>query len=139
MAAKDFYHDLVKELLIKDGWEITDDPLRMDDWEPGLKIDLGAEKLLGARKGTQKIAVEIKSFLGESIIYQFHNALGQYFSYLNGLEYLEPERVLFMAIPLEIYEEHFLRRRMISTALIKFNIHLLVFDPLTKTIARWIQ
>ncbi len=29
MPAKDIYHDVVKQALIKDGWTITDDPLRL--------------------------------------------------------------------------------------------------------------
>ncbi|MEB3282115.1 MAG: element excision factor XisH family protein [Lyngbya sp.] len=34
MPAKDFYHDTVKNALIKDGWRITNDPLRLKwGWE----------------------------------------------------------------------------------------------------------
>ena len=29
MAAKDIYHDVVKQALIKDGWIITDEPLTL--------------------------------------------------------------------------------------------------------------
>lgn len=38
-------------------------------------IDLGAEPILAAERAGEKIAVEIKSFLGESNIYEFHTAL----------------------------------------------------------------
>ncbi len=33
MSAKDFYHDTVKNALIKDGWNITDDPLILSIWQ----------------------------------------------------------------------------------------------------------
>src|SRR2546430_4279121 len=52
-----------KQALIKDGWTITDDPLSLPWGSTTLKVDLGAERLIGAEKGTQKIAVEVKSFV----------------------------------------------------------------------------
>ena len=42
------------------------------------QIDLGADYLLAAEKNGEKIAIEIKSFLGKSAITEFHSALGQY-------------------------------------------------------------
>ena len=45
MPAKDFYHDVVKTALIKDGWTVTDDlPLRVGKRD--LLVDLQAERLL---------------------------------------------------------------------------------------------
>ena len=66
MPAKDIYHDTVKNALIKDGWTITHDPLRLSIDDKNLFIDLGAERIIAAVKGTKKIAVEIKSFVGRS-------------------------------------------------------------------------
>ena len=63
MPAKDIYHDAAKNALIKDGWTITNDPYVVSIGKKDLLVDLGAEKLLSAEKGNQKIAVEIKSFL----------------------------------------------------------------------------
>jgi XisH protein len=54
----------VKTALIKDGWTITDDPLTLAIGERDLYVDLGAEKLLIADRGSQKIAVEVNSFDG---------------------------------------------------------------------------
>ena len=48
--AKDIYHNIVKEALIKDGWTITNDPLLLPKEEGGLETDLGAEKLITAEK-----------------------------------------------------------------------------------------
>lgn len=58
MSAKDKFHDAVKHALEKEGWQITHDPLRIKFGEEDkIQIDLGAEKVLGAEKEGQKIAV----------------------------------------------------------------------------------
>jgi hypothetical protein len=62
--AKDIFHDKVKAALIKDGWHITHDPLTVKLTKRNIFIDLGAEKVIAAERHGQKIAVEIKSFLG---------------------------------------------------------------------------
>ena len=62
MAAKDKYHEEFKEALLKDGWKITDDPFVIKLKGTRYDIDLGAEKVIAAQKGNEKIAVEIKSF-----------------------------------------------------------------------------
>ena len=63
MPAKDIYHDTAKNALIKDGWTVTQDPLRLRIGKKDLFVDLGAQRILAAEKGTEKIAVEIKSFV----------------------------------------------------------------------------
>ncbi|RKU18823.1 fatty-acid synthase [Candidatus Poribacteria bacterium] len=73
--AKDIYHDTVKNALIKDGWTITDDPLRLRWGNYILYVDLGAERLLRAIKNDQKIAVEVKSFASSSNMADLENAL----------------------------------------------------------------
>ena len=78
MPAKDIYHDTVKNALIKDGWTITHDPLRLRWGTDLLYVDLGAERLLTATKKDQKIAVEVKSFASPFNIADLENALGQY-------------------------------------------------------------
>jgi hypothetical protein len=61
--AKDLYHETVKIALAKEGWLITHDPLYLADLNVGIdyEIDLGAEKLIVAEKGLEKIAIEVKS------------------------------------------------------------------------------
>lgn len=68
MPARDIYHDTVKTALEKEGWIITDDPLTLRFGGRQLMVDLGAEHLLAAEKEGQRIAVEIKSFAGLSIV-----------------------------------------------------------------------
>ena len=75
MPARDRYHNQVKQALIKDGWTITDDPLRLKWGKKDLYVDLGAEQLLTAEKGLHKIAVEVKSFVGQSEVDDLEKAL----------------------------------------------------------------
>jgi hypothetical protein len=104
MPAGDSFHDIVKNALIREGWKITHDPYFMRYGDTEFYIDLGAEKILGAEKEGRKIAVEIKSFLGDSTVYEFHTALGQFISYRNILEETEPDRTLYLAVPADVYD-----------------------------------
>jgi hypothetical protein len=63
-------------------------------------VDLGAEKIIAAEKDGQKIAVEIKSFIGPSNISEFHTAIGQFINYRVALEEQYPDRTLYLAVPL---------------------------------------
>jgi hypothetical protein len=81
--AKDLFHFIVKEALIKEGWNITHDPFPVAYGDVQMQIDLGAEFLLGAEKENLKIAVEIKSFTNPSPISEFHTAVGRSISELS--------------------------------------------------------
>lgn len=54
--ARDIIHEIVKRALMKDGWTITHDPYLLKI-KPNQEIDLGAEKLIVAERGADKIAV----------------------------------------------------------------------------------
>ncbi|NJR73799.1 MAG: fatty-acid oxidation protein subunit alpha [Scytonema sp. CRU_2_7] len=106
--AKDVFHQQVKNALIKDGWSITHDPLTIRISEAvKLQIDLAAESAIAAERDSEKIAVEIKSFIGDSDISAFHTALGQYLNYYQALEEQEPDRIVYLAIPSETYQDFF--------------------------------
>jgi XisH protein len=134
--ARDINHQIVKTLLIQEGWVITHDPYILEDLNPDWEIDLGAEKMIAAEKELEKIAVEIKGFREASFAYEFHGAVGQYFNYRIGLETVEPERVLILAVPIEVYETHFLRQG-VRLSVEKNQIKLLIYNSLTKTIEKW--
>jgi len=95
MSARDRYHDWVKETLINAGWKISHDPLSISIGKISIQIDLGLESLIGAEKGTTKIAVEIKSFGSVSQITDFYAALGQYLCYKVALTEKQPDRTLY--------------------------------------------
>ncbi|MDJ1175464.1 element excision factor XisH family protein [Roseofilum capinflatum] len=136
MAAKDYFHDTVKTALVKEGWQITHDPLYLDFDSARVQIDLAGEKLIAAERDLEKIAVEVKSFLAPSTIYEFHLAVGQCFSYRVALRQQEPERKLYLAIPLFTYQE-FVCRPFAQTTLEEANLNILVFDPNQEVIVQW--
>jgi hypothetical protein len=78
-----------------------------------LFIDLGAESVLAAERGSQKIAVEIKSFLSDSTLADLHAAIGQYTVYHDILEELEPDRILYLALPLWATNPYLRRGRLV--------------------------
>jgi hypothetical protein len=71
-------------------------------------VDLGAEQLLGAELGARRIAVEVKSFVGESEIVDLEQAIGQFVLYRVLLRAQEPERELWLAVPDDIWKTLFL-------------------------------
>lgn len=135
--AKDFFHYTVKHALEKDGWEITDDPFTIRDGNVVLEVDLAAEKLIAAQKGMQKIAVEIKSFLG-SIVNEFNSALGQYLGYLQIILEKEPERLLYLAIPIDVNLE-IMKIEYYTKLIEKYKLKIIVYDPTKEVIAKWIN
>lgn len=137
MPAKDVFHDVVKIALHKDGWTITDDPLHLRlGGLMDMYIDLGAEKVIAAEKAGRKIAVEIKSFLGSSTLSEFHLALGQFMNYRYALADIDPDRVLYLAVPLEVYEAFF-TLLFIQSVVQRSHLHLLVYDVDTEEITQW--
>jgi hypothetical protein len=107
MPVRDKFHEIVKIALIKDGWEITADPYKLKWGFETLYADLGAEKAIAAEKDNQKIAVEIKSFIGKSETAELQKAIGQYVLYQILMSKQDPERMLFLAVPEKVYLETF--------------------------------
>lgn len=138
MSAKDLFHDVVRRGLEKEQWTISHDPLELEWEEVKVKIDLAAERLIAAKRGEEKIAVEIKSFIGTSAISDFHTALGQFLNYRVMLEVKEPDRKLYLAIPLETYETFF-QSQLAQIVKEKYQLKLIVYEPLAEEIVQWIN
>jgi len=136
MAAKDLFHETVKRALEKEQWTITDDPLELEWEEVKVKIDLAAEQLITAERGEEKIAIEIKSFIGTSAISDFHTALGQFLNYRIMLEVNQPERLLYLAVPLETYHTFF-QSQFAQVAVERYQLKLIVYEPVTDEIVQW--
>lgn len=136
--SKDFFHEAVKRGLEKDQWIVTNDPLELEWEKVTVKIDLGAERLIAAERGEEKIAVEIKSFISPSAISDFHTALGQFLNYRIMLEVNEPDRLLYLAIPLEAYQTFF-QTSLAQVAIKRHQLKLIVYKPLTEEIVQWIN
>ena len=136
MPAKNIYHDVVVHALLADGWTITHDPLTISYGGRDLFVDLGAERVtLGAEKAGVRIAVEIQSFLSPSPIRDLQEAVGQYEVYRAVLAETDPDRLLFLATPVQVYES-LLSEKFGQLIIARLELHLLVFDPGGKVI-RW--
>jgi len=138
MPAKDIFHENVKRALIKEEWIITHDPywIKLADSDINVFMDLAAEKIIAAEKEGQKIAVEIKSFTGTSLLVNFHEAIGQYLDYRIVLNERDSERRIYLAIPIDIYNSFF-RKRFIQLVCQEYNIKLIIFDPEREEIVLW--
>jgi XisH protein len=134
--AKDRFHDAVRAALEKDGWIITADPYLISVGDVDFEIDLAAQMLAAERVG-EKIAVEIKSFIGRSKVSDFHTALGQFMNYEFALEEIEPDRKLYLAVSNSIYNSFF-QRRFIRSVVERTQINLVLYDEKKETIERWL-
>lgn len=138
MATRDKIHDVVARAITKDGWRITHDPFMMRIGKLDLQVDLGAERLLAAEKGDEKIAVEIKSFLGRSLITEFHLAVGQFLNYRVAMKAQSPERVLFLAVLFDVWEEFF-QSELAQLSIREYGLKIIVVDPFKEEITQWIN
>ncbi len=103
-----------------------------------LQIDLAAENVIAAERGSEKIAVEIKSFIGDSDISSFHTALGQYLNYCQALEEQEQDRIVYLAIPVETYQ-YFFQLPFIQRSLKRYQVKLIIYNPKLEVISQWIS
>lgn len=100
-------------------------------------VDLGAQKLLAAEKEGQRIAVEVKSFIGPSPVHDLEQALGQYIMYSQVLERQNSGRLLYLAIPESVFLDFFSEE--LPQLMVEINhLKLLTFDANTAEIRRWI-
>jgi len=138
MPAKDVFHDNVKRALEKDGWLVTDEQFFIRSGGVEIYVDIGAEKIIAAERSGEKIAVEVKSFLGYSTITEFHGAVGQFINYRSVLEEEEPERILYLAIPIDVYRTFF--QLPFTQKIIKQNnISLIVYEQEEEVIIEWLR
>lgn len=137
MPAKDVYHNVVLNALKKDDWTITDDPLTLQiDESVNVYLDIGAENILAAEKQGQRIAVEVKSFIGKSYPTQLYQAIGQYIAYREFLAIKDSARKLYLAIPKNTYKTHF-NSDFTLLAIRNVQMSYLVYDINTETILTW--
>jgi hypothetical protein len=138
VPARDLYHQVVKQALINANWTITNDPFPLTWAKRNLSIDLGAEQLIAAEQRERKIAVEVKSFLRESRVADLEQALGQYILYDDILKRTEPERELYLAMPLSAFAELFEGEQFAQILLENNRLKLLVFNPYSEEIVQWL-
>lgn len=97
---------------------------------------MAAERLLAAEKDGQKIAVEVKSFVGKSEVSEFHTALGQTLNYRSAMRKKQPDRTLYLAVTSEVYRDFFLIQ-FIQEVIAEHGLKLIVFEPSKQEIVLW--
>lgn len=132
--AKDLYHYQVKKALINNGWTVTHDPYLIETEDVNFEVDLAAEQIFGAEKEGVKIVVEVKSFVAASFVYEFHRVVGQFLNYSIGLEETEPDRILYLAVPLKVYQDSF-HLSFVRKAMRRIKMKLLIFE--NEKIVKW--
>jgi hypothetical protein len=134
---RDKYHDAVKNALIKDGWTITHDPMTLSLGRHKIFVDLGAERLLAAQRGEERIAVEVKTFGGPSEVTDMEQALGQYLLYKTLLKRTQPDRRLVLAMPEEAFDA-VIAVELGQAVREDYALSILAFDVEQEVIVQWL-
>lgn len=136
MVATEIFHRAVKSALMKENWLVTDDPFRLE----ALKEldDPGALETLAALKGERQIVVTIKSFVGPSLLHDYFGATGRFMSYRLALQMQSAPHTLYLAVPLDTYEEFF-DRHLVQLAVREDRLRLLVFSVENEEVVAWIN
>ncbi len=134
MPAKDHYHDLVVRALLKAGWTIAKEQVAIVLSKRRLWIDIRATK----EAENLAILVEVKGFEQMlSPVDYLADAVGKYVLYRATLDYLEMDLPLYMAVPTAAFEG-ILSEKIGQQTMQKAAVGLIVFDPQTEEIVRWI-
>lgn len=139
MPRKDAYHDIVKAALVRDGWQITDDPFLIGFRGTVLFADLGAEKTMGFQRRRRKIGIEVKVLNEPARFAKFECAVGQYVVYRRLMMSLQLQRDLYLAVSLNVFTNFVQKKPAEMGVVTGERIHLLVFDPRKKEVIRWIK
>lgn len=144
MPQRDQIHDIIRRALLKDGWQITDDPFVIAYGERFLFIDLGATEkgllsaIVGASRSSERIVIEIKTFRSASLITELQQAIGQYQLYFLLLQEVDPDRTLYLAISEDVYHNFF--REPIGQLVIKnLPLNLIIVNLEKEEIIQWIK
>lgn len=134
MPAKDHLHDSVKRALIKAGWAIDNEQVRLKVGDRNLWIDIQA-----SRSGLQNtVLIEVKGFENApSLVEELSDAVGQYIVYSFALVAKQISMPLYLAVPNAAYEGIWIEE--LGQGLVEsVGIKLLVFDPITEEVVRWL-
>ena len=139
MPARNIHHTRSSRPLQADGWTITHDPLLIPCGDRRLFIDLGAERAtIGAERGSERIAVEMASFVADSPVRDLQEAVGQFVVYRALLSQTEPERTLFLGVPTRVHDS-VLSEPLGQLVAADVRLRVLVFDAQQQQVIRWIN
>lgn len=98
---------------------------------------MGIERVIAVERGSEKLAIEVKSFVGQSIVNDIENALGQFVVYMSFLEELEPDRPVYVAISQNSYDTVF-QKRAVQHLIRRNRVPLVVVNIITEEVVEWI-
>lgn len=136
--ARDKFHQAVRTALEIEGWKITEDPLYMKIGGIPIHIDIGAERIIGAEKDGEKIAVEVKTFGIPSFITALHEAVGKYIIYRQALKIIEDDRELYLAMPESIYLEYG-EEPLLKNVFAEYKFKILLYQTNSNHFLQWIS
>lgn len=147
MPPRDSIHNIVKQAIIKEGWEITDDPYVISYGERFLFVDLAATEssnlnpieglFIGAQQRNSRIAIEVKDFRSQSAIADLEQAIGQYLLYRLLLQKVDPERLLYLAVTKQTYSNIF-SEPIGDLVITEVPLNLIVIDSKKVEVRQWI-
>jgi hypothetical protein len=133
-VAKALFHPFVKAALIQRGWIITHDPYELKIGD----VDMGDDCIIAAEQQGQEIAVVVKGFLNNSsALSEFHYVLGQLINCRIVLRDKEPKRLLYLAIPLVVFNTFF-QLDFPKSVIEENKIKLLICNPIDQDDLLWI-
>lgn len=137
MPKKDSFHEPVKIALEKEHWHITNDPLFVPTkGGNNFFIDLGAERFIGAERDGECIAVEIKSFSGNSPMYSFYEILGQFLVYKIALREQAKTWDLFIAIS-DIGFKKLEESPILNKAIQEYKLKFVIINATSQSVVEW--
>ena len=93
---------------------------------------------IGAERGSERIAVEIASFLADSPVRDLQEAVGQFVVYRALLSQEEPARSLFLGVSTRVWDT-VLSEPLGQLVAADVRLRVLVFDPQEQKVVRWSQ
>jgi hypothetical protein len=93
---------------------------------------------IGATKGEEKIAIEIKNFRSKSPILDLEQAIGQYVLYQLLLKQVDPTRKIYLAITQQMKEEIF-SEPLGELVIEQLPLKLIVIDLNQQEVQEWIN
>jgi hypothetical protein len=69
--------------------------------------------------------------LSDSPLTDYHAALGQFLNYRLALEIADSTRILYLAVPVGVYESFF-KREFAQISLERYQIKLIICDPIAR-------
>ena len=70
------------------------------------------------------------------MIFDFHLASGQFLNYRLALQMKEPDRIIYLAVPLDTFNSFF-QEIFIQEAVKLYQLKLVIYDPNKEEIVEW--